>query len=121
MSKGAATADGFVRHLRRRDVAGVLAVAFVLRAGVVLARRQMTLRDDAADYVRLAGLLAHGHGFGDTVLAAGGGPTAFRAPGYPFFLGAVFRLTGDSLTTARLLQAGLGTVTVALIGIVACQ
>jgi 4-amino-4-deoxy-L-arabinose transferase-like glycosyltransferase len=106
---------------RHADAVAVLGVALVLRVGVVLATRNLTLRDDSADYVRLAGLLAHGHGFGDTVLAAGGGPTAFRAPAYPLFLGAVFRVTGDSLTAARLLQAGLGTVTVALIGIVAWQ
>jgi 4-amino-4-deoxy-L-arabinose transferase-like glycosyltransferase len=99
----------------------VLGGAFALRVVVLLTARGIPLRDDSADYARLGKLLAHGHGFGDSLLAAGGGPTAFRPPAYPLFLGTVFRATGDSLTAARLLQAVLGTVTVALIGIIAWQ
>ncbi len=99
----------------------VIGLALAVRGGAVLATRPLPLRDDSADYVRLAGLLADGQGFGDSALAAGGGPTAFRPPIYPMFLGAVFRLTGGSVTAARLLQAVLGTVLVALIGIVAWQ
>lgn len=121
MSAAAPVVSGIDRLRPHAAALAVIGVAFVVRVSVVLTTRDLTLRDDSADYVRLASLLAHGHGFGDTVLAAGGGPTAFRAPGYPLFLGAVFRLTGDSLTAARLLQAGLGALTAALIGIVAWQ
>jgi 4-amino-4-deoxy-L-arabinose transferase-like glycosyltransferase len=98
---------------------GVLGVALAARVIALIATRHLTIRDDSSDYVRLGLLVAHGHGFGPTQLAAGGGPTAFRGPLYPLFLGAVFRLTGDSLTAARALQAVLGTVTVGLIGIIA--
>ena len=63
----------------------------------------------------------YGHGFGETGLAAGGGPTAFRPPLYPLFLGAVYAVTGDSITAARLLQALLGVAAVGLLGVIAWQ
>lgn len=100
-------------------VAAILAVALAVRVVVVLATRDLRLVDDPADYQRLALSVAHGHGFGDTVLAAGGGPTAFRAPLYPFLLGVFYNLFGVSVTAARLVQAVLGTATVALIGLLA--
>jgi 4-amino-4-deoxy-L-arabinose transferase-like glycosyltransferase len=99
----------------------VLAGALLVRLGVLLATDDLPIRDDSADYIRLGQLVADGNGFGESLLAAGGGPTAFRPPGYPIFLGAVFRLTGDSVTAARLVQVVLGVLTVALIGLVARQ
>lgn len=117
-SAGAATTP-----TTRLDAALVGAALVVLGAAVriasVLATRDMRLVDDPADYHRLGLSLAHGRGFGDTVLAAGGGPTSFRPPLYPLFLGAVYRVTGDSVLAARLLQAMLGAVAVALIGWIA--
>ncbi|MGI8663125.1 MAG: ArnT family glycosyltransferase [Acidimicrobiales bacterium] len=121
MSNGAPPSTGSRGLRANADLVAILAVAFIGRVGVVLATRHLTMRDDSADYVRLGLVLSHGHGFGESVLAAGGGPTAFRAPVYPMFLGTVFRLTSDSLTAARLLQAVTGTVTVALIGVLAWQ
>jgi len=104
-----------------RGLAPILAVALVVRVGAVLLTRHLAIRDDSLDYRRLGLLLSAGHGFGRTVLAAGGGPTAFRAPLYPLFLGLVFRVAHGSLTAARVLQAGLGTLVVGLIGVVATQ
>ena len=48
-----------------------------------------------------------------------GGPSALRPPAYPYFLGAVFAVSGDSLTAGRLASAVLGVVSVALIGLIA--
>lgn len=104
-----------------RGLVPILVVALAVRVVVVLVTRHLPIRDDSLDYERLGRLLAGGHGFGPTVLAAGGGPTAFRAPLYPLFLGFVFRVAHSSLTAARLVQAGLGTVAVGLIGVVATQ
>jgi 4-amino-4-deoxy-L-arabinose transferase-like glycosyltransferase len=100
-------------------VATILGVALVARVALVLATRDLRLVDDPADYHRLALNVARGHGFGDTVLSAGGGATAFRAPLYPFLLGAFYDVFGVSVTAARLVQAVIGTGTVALIGLLA--
>jgi 4-amino-4-deoxy-L-arabinose transferase-like glycosyltransferase len=105
----------------RRAALVVLGGALLARLGVFLATEDLPIRDDSVDYIRLGRLIADGNGFGETVLAAGGGPTAFRPPAYPIFLGAVFRLTGDSVIAARLVQVVLGVLTVAVIGVVARQ
>jgi surface polysaccharide O-acyltransferase-like enzyme len=99
----------------------VLAAALVLRLGLVAATRGMRLVNDPADYFRLAVSIAHGHGFGQTVVAPGGGPTAFRPPLYPLALGAFFKVFGVSVTGARVAQALLGTLTVALVGVLVRQ
>jgi 4-amino-4-deoxy-L-arabinose transferase-like glycosyltransferase len=90
-----------------------------VRVALVLATRDLPLTDDPADYHRLAVSVSQGHGFGPTQLAAGGGPTAFRSPLYPFVLGLVYTVFGVHVTLARLLQAVLGTLTVGLIGLLA--
>ena len=41
-----------------------------------------------------------------------GEPTAFWPPGYPFALGALFKLAGQSITSAQVLNAVLGAATV---------
>lgn len=99
----------------------VLAVAAAARLALILATPDLPLRDDPADYHRLAASVARGEGFGDTVLAAGGGPTAFRPPLYPFLLGVVYRVGGVDVGTARLVQAGLGVAAVGLLGALAAR
>jgi 4-amino-4-deoxy-L-arabinose transferase-like glycosyltransferase len=101
--------------------AAILLAALAVRVAFVLATRDISLANDPADYHRLAVNVANGHGFGGTVLAAGGGPTAFRSPLYPFALGLLYDVVGVSVTGARLVQAALGTVTVALIGLFAAH
>ena len=92
-------------------------VAFVVRVVYVVATPGYRPVHDAADYQRLSALIAGGHGFGQSAIV-GHGPTAFRAPGYPVFLAAV-RLVDHSVTAARLGQAVLGALTVALVGLLA--
>lgn len=93
----------------------IAGVAFLARARMVMATRQLALSGDPFDYDRLGRLLAAGQGFGESVLSPSGGPTAFRAPLYPLFLGGVYEVTDGSMLAARLLQALLGAVAVVLL------
>ncbi len=54
--------------------------------------------------------------------APGGGPSAFRPPGYPYFLGAVYAIAGqEAPPVGRFVGAFLGTLSVALIGLIALR
>jgi 4-amino-4-deoxy-L-arabinose transferase-like glycosyltransferase len=101
--------------------AGLLLVALGLRLGFVASTRHMPVLNDPQDYHRLAVSIAHGHGFGTSALAAAGGPTAFRPPAYPLFLGAVYAVFGVHIDLARGLQAGVGVLTVVLLGLLALE
>jgi 4-amino-4-deoxy-L-arabinose transferase-like glycosyltransferase len=114
-------------------VAAILIVALALRIAEVQ-RTNSTYRpiNDAGSYLTLASEIAHtgdyslshdrGSGAGGTI-----GPSAYFAPGYPYFLAAVDLIDGDTarrgdvVHPARLAQAVLGTITVALIGLVALE
>jgi 4-amino-4-deoxy-L-arabinose transferase-like glycosyltransferase len=110
---------------------GVAAVALVagalgLRLAYVDATPGYTLRHDARDYDVHARSIAEGQGFSKTL--AHGRPTAFRPPGYPYFLGGVYKVFGVEraanprrLHVARVAQAFVGTAIVALVGILAAQ
>jgi 4-amino-4-deoxy-L-arabinose transferase-like glycosyltransferase len=73
---------------------------------------------DPTDYVRHAISIAHGHGMAPSFVPHGG-PSALRPPAYPYFLGGVFAVAGDSFTAGRIASALLGVVSVALIGLIA--
>jgi 4-amino-4-deoxy-L-arabinose transferase-like glycosyltransferase len=110
---------------------GVLAVllvaaALVLRIAYVDATPDYALRHDARDYDVHAVSIAQGGGFSKTL--AHGRPTAFRPPGYPYFLGAVYHVFGadreptrERVRVARIAQAFVGAAIVALVGVVAAQ
>lgn len=66
---------------------------------------------DAADYHRLAAGLAQGLGYAD----AAGAATAWRPPGYPFFLAFLYSIFGVSVTAAAYAQAALGALSVLLL------
>ena len=88
--------------------------------------------NDAGSYLTLASYIAR---TGDYSLrrtpgsGAGGtrGPSAYFAPGFPYFLGLVDIIDGHetrrdgAIHPARISQAVLGTITVALIGLVALE
>jgi 4-amino-4-deoxy-L-arabinose transferase-like glycosyltransferase len=100
----------------------ILAVALLLRVGAAEAiTQQLSAGADERAYVTIATSIADGEGFPDEPAVLGGGPSALSPPGYPYLLGGVFLATGDSTTAARAVQALLGTVTVALIGLIAWQ
>jgi 4-amino-4-deoxy-L-arabinose transferase-like glycosyltransferase len=121
------------RALRAGLVAVILIVALALRIAEVQ-RTSSSYRpiNDAGSYLALASDVAH---TGDYPLShepgsgAGGtrGPSAYFAPGYPYFLAFVDVVDGHDTTRggavhpARIAQAVLGTITVALIGLVALE
>ena len=110
---------------------GVLAVvlvaaALVLRIAYVDDTPGYALRHDAVDYDVHARSIAQGDGFSKTL--AHGRPTAFRPPGYPYFLGAVYHVfkadrkpVKERVHVARIAQAFVGTALVALVGVIAAQ
>jgi 4-amino-4-deoxy-L-arabinose transferase-like glycosyltransferase len=116
-------------HRSRWLAAGVLLLivaALVIRLAFVSATPGYVLTGDARDYDVHARSIAAGQGFSRTL--AYGRPTAFRPPGYPYFLAGVYRLAGVDradatrrVHVARVAQAIVGTVVVALIGLLAAQ
>ena len=110
---------------------GVIAVLLVAAAlGLRLAYVHDTpgyaLRHDAVDYDVHARSIAQGEGFSKTL--AHGRPTAFRPPGYPYFLGAVYHVfkadrkpVKERVHVARIAQAFVGAALVALVGVIAFQ
>jgi 4-amino-4-deoxy-L-arabinose transferase-like glycosyltransferase len=121
------------RALRAGLVAVILIGALVLRIDAVQGT-DSTFRpiNDAGSYLTLASYIAH---TGDYSLSrepgsgAGGtrGPSAYFAPGYPYFLALVDLIDGHAVRRdgaihpARISQAILGTITVALVGLVALE
>lgn len=109
-----------LRH--RWLVAGVLALALVVRLGyVALTPHYIISLYDARDYDAHAQAIAATGGMSLTLT---GKPTAFRPPGYPYLLGAAYKLTGatakeDRIHTGRILGCLLGTWLVGMIGLLA--
>ena len=116
---------------RNLIIAAVLLMALVVRLGQV-ARTPYTPINDGRGYLILASHVAHtgdystsrkpGTGSGGTR-----GPTALFPPAYPYFLAAIDLLDGHrsglkaATGPARVSQAILGTITVALIGLIALE
>ena len=112
--------------------AAILVVALGLRVAEVQATPDYHPINDAGSYLTLASEIAH---TGDYSLShrpgsgAGGtkGPSAYYAPAYPYLLAAVDVIDGHEVRRdgaihgARIAQAMLGTITVALIGLVALE
>ena len=121
------------RALRAGLIAVILIVALALRIAEVQ-RTNSSYRpiNDAGSYLSLASEVAH---TGDYPLShkpgsgAGGtrGPSAYFAPGYPYFLALVDLIDGHAVRRdgaihpARISQAILGTITVALVGLLALE
>jgi 4-amino-4-deoxy-L-arabinose transferase-like glycosyltransferase len=96
----------------------ILGIALATRVAQIAATPDWQPVSDPADYVRHAVSIAGGHGMAASFLP-GGGPSALRPPAYPYFLGGVFAVSGDSFTAGRLAAALLGVVSVLLIGVIA--
>lgn len=101
-----------------RGLIAILVVAFSLRLAA-LAFLEYVPVFDAVDYqIHAAALVASGGYPADPLIFASDGPTAFRLPAYPYLLSAVYWVSGSSDAAARVLQALLGTLTVALTAVV---
>lgn len=100
----------------------ILAVALAVRVATVALTWHTPLNLDPEDFSRTAASIAQGHGYPQTNRAPGGGPTAFRPPGYPVMLAAVYAIAGHAVpAVGRLAGAVLGTLSVALIGLIALR
>jgi 4-amino-4-deoxy-L-arabinose transferase-like glycosyltransferase len=123
--------------MSRAPVAGLVAAILIVALALRIAEVQRTnasyrLINDAKSYLTLASEIAH---TGDYSLShrpgsgAGGtrGPSAYFAPGYPYFLALVDLIDGHpvrrdgAVHPARIAQAVLGTITVAFAGLVAFE
>jgi 4-amino-4-deoxy-L-arabinose transferase-like glycosyltransferase len=100
----------------------ILAIALALRLAYVGLTFDAPTTLDPADFSRTALSIAQGHGYPQSNRAPGAGPSAFRPPGYPFFLAAVYAIAGQEAPPAgRIVGAFLGTLTVGLIGLIALR
>lgn len=105
----------------------LLALALALRLGYIAATPGYQAIDDAHNYDVHARSIAAGHGF--ALIGSGpSGETAFRPPGYPYLLAGVYSLSGveraktsTRLLAGRVANAIVGTVIVALIGLLSAQ
>ncbi len=97
----------------------IVFVALALRVGVVVADSGYRPANDAMEYDYYARSIAAGDGYPRSGYLLQGGPTAIRGPGYPYFLGAVYALSGDSVAAGRVAGALLGAIAVWLLYLIA--
>jgi 4-amino-4-deoxy-L-arabinose transferase-like glycosyltransferase len=122
------------RHIPGIAIA-LVALALVLRLAFVAVTPGYVPQHDDHGYDRLACALVVGEGYtriGPPTPREGcgrspqpGNPTGFRPPGYPVFLAGVYAVAEplgvQRWTVARIVQAVVGTIAVALLGVVAWQ
>jgi len=96
-----------------------VALALVVRIGVIALDSGYHPQQDGWDYDRHARSIADGDGFPDSYYVVDRGPSALRAPGYPYFLGALYAASDDSVAVGRLANAALGALAVFLIYLIA--
>jgi 4-amino-4-deoxy-L-arabinose transferase-like glycosyltransferase len=75
--------------------------------------------NDAFEYDYYARSIAAGDGYPESGYLLYGGPTAIRGPAYPYLLGGVYALSGDSRLAGQLAGAALGALAVLLLYLVA--
>src|SRR5688500_11331491 len=97
-------------------VAAILALALILRLGLALAYDPPRPINDAIDYELHAAGLAELHSYASSPIVPG--PSAYRPPGYPFALAAVYDVFGQSEESSRVFGALIGTAAVALLGLI---
>lgn len=102
-----------------RGLALILAVALIVRVGLVIATPDFTPTGDPAEYDTIARSVAAGHGYPPISYATPNEESALRPPGYPFALGGVYAVSGDSRDAGRIFGALLGVLSVALIFLIA--
>lgn len=98
-------------------VSALLLLALGARVAYVLATHTFVATHDEGSYNTLASVLARGHGWAYH-------NSAFRPPGYPFFLAGVYAVLGvpnHDWTDPRLVEAVVATIGVGLIGLMALQ
>jgi len=87
-------------------IVAILITAFILRTAWVLSIPTQPI-SDFKEFDRLAVSIADGKGY----LGLDGKPTAYRPPGYVFFLAGIYSLFGPNDFIARLINILLGVLT----------
>ncbi len=98
----------------RAILLGAIAVGVAVRVAYVLATRHYRLAGDALEYDAEGTFIAHGHLFWTTRPYGIAHAGAWKAPGYPAWVGLWYRLLGHHPVAVRLLQVPLGGLTIAL-------
>ena len=96
-------------------------IALVVRLAAIAATPDLPLAADPMDYDRHARTIAATGHYPGTTTAAPEGPSAIRPPAFPYLLGAVYAVTGDSIVAGRVLQAVLGALIAVLVALVALE
>ena len=102
----------------------LLCVALAARVGLILAQPGFTPIGDAAEYDSIAASIAVSGHYPPSTRVPRRGPSTFRPPAYPYLLAGAYAVTGTARNTSRfevgrVVGAMLGTITVALIGLIA--
>jgi 4-amino-4-deoxy-L-arabinose transferase-like glycosyltransferase len=111
-----------LRAIPRRELRlllAALALGLAVRVAYVLATRHLVLGGDEPEYDAEARFIAAGHWFWTALPYGIPHASAWKAPGYPAFLGVLYALIGPHLTAVRLLQALFGVVTIVLTWVLA--
>ena len=102
--------------VRRRVLPGLIVLlAVAVRLAVIAADDGYSPANDSFEYDYDARSIAAGDGYPRSGYLLYGGPTAIRGPGYPFLLGAVYAVSGDSVMAGRVAGALLGGLAVLLL------
>lgn len=102
--------------INRKALGLILGVGLILRLTALLSYsripplQRLVEGGDAVGYTQLAQNLLYAHSFG----FAGDGPTAFRMPGYPMFLGVAYAI-GESPLIAQVLQIAADLLTILVV------
>ena len=99
--------------------AAIVALALVIRIVAIAADSGYRPANDAFEYDYTARSIAAGDGYPRSGYLLQGGPTAVRGPGYPYLLGGVYAVSGDSRAAGRLAGATLGALAVLLVYLIA--
>lgn len=99
--------------------AAIILLAVVVRLAALSADSGYKPGNDAFEYDYYARSIAAGDGYPQSGYLLQGGPTAVRGPGYPYLLGAVYALSGDSAEAGRLVGVALGALSVFLLYLIA--
>ena len=97
----------------------LILLALAVRTAVVIEDGGYRPEQDAYDYDRHARSIASGDGYPESGYVVDGGPTALRPPGYPYFLGAVYAVSGNSISAGRFANVALGALAVLLLFLIA--
>jgi 4-amino-4-deoxy-L-arabinose transferase-like glycosyltransferase len=100
---------------RFQPLAFVVAVAVLLRLGVVVFHADRPLAGDELSYDAIAWNVASGHGYAGGDAETGYRPTAVRGPGYVLFLAGFYAVFGHRPIAPLVAQAFLDGVCVVLV------